>query len=103
MALYPLPVDRIASGVDEVARVLAEHSGNKYGVKEAEKLLAFDAQNQGEERLFDYFRRSIRDYIEEIQYLKTKREQYVAQIDLKTKDLEPAQNLMSLKGCGIVL
>ena len=61
MKQYPLPKDRQQAGVDEVARLLAEHSGNKYGKTHAEKLLVFDAKNEGDRRLNGYFRRSITD------------------------------------------
>lgn len=100
MTVYPLPTDRLAAGVDAVARLLAKESNNKYGKAFAEKLLGFDAKNQGDERLCDYFRQSIRDYIEEIQYLKTKQEQYVTRMEAQTKELKPAQHLLSLPGCG---
>lgn len=100
MQLYPLPTDRLAAGVSEVARLLAFSSNNKYGQAEAEKLLTFDAKNQGDERLFAYFRQSLRDYIEEIQYFITKQEQYVTRMEAQTKELKPAQHLLSLPGCG---
>jgi hypothetical protein len=100
MTVYPLPTDRLAAGVDAVARLLARESNNKYGFAEAEQLLACDAKNQGDDRLFDYFRQSIRDYIEEIQYFITKQEQYVTRMETQTKELEPAQHLLSLPGCG---
>jgi len=103
MKLYPLPTDRIAAGVSEVAKVLATQSNNKYGMAEAEKLLQFDANNQGDERLFDYFRQSIVDYIEEIQYYQQKREQYLRQISTLTEECQPAQNLMSMVGVGVTL
>lgn len=103
LSLYPLPFDRLQAGVEEVARVLAVQSGNKYGEKEAEQLLAFDAKNQPDPKLFDSFRQSIRDYIDEIKYLQTKREGYLSLIEEKTKESAPAKNLLSIKGCGIVL
>lgn len=103
MKLYPLPADRLDAGVSEIAPVLACNSNNKYGLAEAEKLLSFDEQNQGNDKLFDYFRQSIVDYIEEIQYFERKREQYSVQISALTETLEPAQNLMSLTGVGITL
>lgn len=103
MKLYPLPEDRRHVGVEEIAKVLTEQSGNKYGTIEAQKLLSFDAQNQGDPRLSDYFRRSIRDYISEIQYFQTKKEEYLNTIQEQTQELKPAQNLLSIKGCGIVL
>ncbi len=103
MKLYPLPEDRQSAGVEEIAKVLAKKSRNKYGQAEAEKLLAFDAKNPGNPRLCDYFRRSIRDYISEIDYLQTKREEYLNLIEEQTQELEPAENLLSIKGCGIVL
>ena len=61
MKLYPLPEDRQDAGVDQIAKVLAKKSGNKYGQAEAEKRLTFDAKNPGNPRLSDYFRCSIRD------------------------------------------
>ena len=103
MRLYPLPADRLAAGVEAVGQVLASQSGNKYGRAEAESLLAFDAQNPSDERLNGYFRRSIRDYIDQIQYLITQREQYLTEIQAMTKDCEPAQHLMSIKGVGTIL
>jgi len=92
MKLYPLPTDRLAAGVEEVTRVLSTISRNHYGKKEAEKLLAFDAQNQPDERLCDYFRQSITDYISDIQYFETKRGEYATQIQSMTKELKPANN-----------
>jgi hypothetical protein len=103
MKLYPLPTDRIAAGIDEITQVLAFHSNNKYGMAEALKLLEFDAENQGDKELFFYFRQSILDYIEEIQYLQKKREQYLKIISALTEELKEAQNLMSLVGVGITL
>lgn len=103
LSLYPLPQDRLVAGVEKISNVLMSQSGKKYGQTEAEKLLAFDAQNQGNPQLLDYFRQSIRDYISEIHYFETKREQYLEKLQEKTKDVEPAQNLLSLKGCGPIL
>lgn len=103
MKLYPLPIDRLAAGVSEVAKVLATESNNKYGMPEAEKLLQFDANNQGDERLFDYFRVSIVDYIEEIQYYQQKREEYLKQISTLTEECKEAQNLLSMVGLGVTL
>lgn len=103
LKLYPLPEDRLAAGVGEVERVLASQSGNKYGKEEAEKLLTFDAKNQPDPRLHDYFRQSIRDYIDEIQYLHIKREGYLSAIEVHTQALEPAKHLLSIKGVGRVL
>lgn len=100
MKLYPLPVDRLAAGVEEVAKILSHSSHNKYGQAEAETLIEWDAKNQGDSRLNDYFRQSIRDYIEEIETLETKRREYDEKIEHLTKDSEPAQNLLTLKGCG---
>ena len=100
MTVYPLPTDRLAAGISEVARLLAKESNNKYGEAFAEKLLGFDAKNQGDERLCDYFRQSIRDYIEEIQYFPTKQEQYVTRMEAQTKELKPAQHLLRKPGCG---
>ena len=103
MKLYPLPTARLAVRLDKVAKVLAEQSGNKYGKLQAQKLLNFDAKNHPDTRLFDYFRQSIRDYIDEIHDLQDRRERYLTQITEKTKDQEPAQHLLSLKGCGKIL
>jgi len=100
MQVYPLPTDRLAAGTLEVARLLACSSNNKYGRTEAEALLEFDAKNQGDDRLFDYFRQSIRDYIEEIQYFETKQEQDVTRMETQTKALKPAQHLLRKPGCG---
>ena len=60
--------------MDEVTKVLQEYSNNKYGPKEAGKLLSFDRENQGDSRLFSYFSQSIADYLDEIEYLQQKRE-----------------------------
>jgi hypothetical protein len=94
MQLYPLPTVRLAAGVEEVARLFAKESNNKYGQAFAEKLLGLDAQNQGDERLFDSFRQSKSDYIEEIQYFITKQEQYLTPMEAQTKELKPAQHLL---------
>jgi hypothetical protein len=69
---YPLPIDRLAAGMDEVSKILQQYSNNKYGAKEAEKRLSFDQQNQGDSRLFFYFRQSISDYLDEIESLQQK-------------------------------
>lgn len=100
---YPLPIDRLSAGIDEVAKVLQEYSNNKYGQKEAEQLLKFDQDNQGDQRLFEYFRQSIRDYLDEIQYYEQKRVVYLQTIEQITQPLEQAENLLSLKGCGLML
>lgn len=100
MKVYPLPADRLAAGVEAVTQILAHASHNKYGQAEAELLREWDAKNQGDSRLNDYFRQSIRDYIEEIETLLTKRHEYDEKIEHLTKDSEPAQNLLTLKGCG---
>ena len=97
---YPLPYDRLEAGISEITKVLKEHSNNKYGQTEAEKLLAFDKDNQGDRRLFSYFRQSIRDYIDEIHYYEKKRAVYIQEIEQMTNPLSEAQNLLSLTGCG---
>lgn len=100
MKRYPLPEDRLAAGVEEIAQLLASHSRNKYGRTEAEKLRDLDLKNQPDKRLRSYFRQSITDYIEEIEYFQAKQKQYQEKIDAETKDLPSAQNLLSLIGCG---
>jgi transposase len=100
---YPLPHDRLSAGILEVTRILTEYSNHKYGEQEAKQLLKFDKDNQGDERLFSYFRQSIRDYIDEIQYYEQKRVVYLQTIEQITKPLEQAENLLSLKGCGLML
>lgn len=100
---HPLPCDRLAAGLDEVTKVLQEYSNNKYGAKEAEKLLSFDRENQGDSRLFSYFRQSISDYLDEIEYLQKKRELYTLKLQQLTEPLEEAQRLRSLTGCGPAL
>jgi transposase len=100
---YPLPIDRLSAGIDEVTSLLREVSNNKYGKEQAEKLLDFDKDNQPEERLFDYFRQSIRDYIDEIEYFQKKRSVYIRKTEEITADLDEADNLLSLTGCGPTL
>ena len=100
---YPLPCDRLSVGVSEVTKVLKENSNQKYGQKEAETLLAFDKDNQPDRRLFEYYRQSIRDYIDEIEYYQKKRKVYIETIDCMTANLDEALNLLSLTGCGPIL
>jgi transposase len=100
---YPLPCDRLSAGILEVTRILREYSNNKYGEEEAEKLLSFDKENQPDKRLFSYFRQSILDYIDEIEYYDNKRHVYNKKIDEMTAQKEKAQNLLSLTGCGPTL
>jgi len=100
---YPLPIDRLSAGIDEVTRILKEYSNNKYGKEEAERLFSFDKDNQPDTRLFSYFRQSILDYIDEIEYYQKKRTVYAQKIDQMTEKIEKAQNLLSLTGCGPVL
>lgn len=100
---YPLPIDRLSAGIDEVTKVLQENSNNKYGKEEAERLLSFDKNNKGDARLSEYFRQSISDYIDEIEYLQKKRAVYTQKTDEITAPLDEAQNLLSLTGCGPTL
>ncbi|MFQ5753570.1 MAG: transposase, partial [bacterium] len=93
---YPLPIDRLSAGIDEV-------SNNKYGKEEANKLLDFDKENQPDTRLFSYFRQSVRDYIDEIEYIQKKRVVYNQKTAEITADLPEAENLLSLTGCGPIL
>lgn len=103
MKQYPLPIDRLSAGVSELTKVLTEYSNNKYGRAEAEKLLSFDQDNQGDSRLFEYFRQSILDYIDDIEYYEKKRQVYTEKLDKITAPLDSAQNLLSLTGCGPTL
>jgi transposase len=100
---YPLPIDRLSAGISEVTRILSEYSQNKYGTKEAEELLSFDKDNQGDSRLSEYFRQSIRDYIDEIEYYEQKRAVYQKKLDEITEPLDEAKNVLSLTGCGPIL
>ena len=96
MKKYPLPINRLSAGVSEVTKVLTEYSNNRYGRTEAEKLLSFDQENQSDSRLFEYFRQSILDYIDDIEYYEKKRQVYTEKLDKITDSLDSAQNLLSL-------